>query len=101
MIKMEITLNEKKIEKAGLTCEDVEMQISEIMNKHGIFKRDEKGNWIENGDKYDYARFGKIIWELEEEEWFFQFVKKWIWDVDGNKNNVLQFCKQHGYGKSK
>ncbi len=98
MIKMEITLNAKAIEKAGFTCEDIEIKISEIMNRHGIFKKDEKGVWIENGDKYDYARFGKIILEFKEQDWFFRFVKRCIWNVGGEKNNVIRTFKQRGYG---
>ncbi len=96
MISMEIVLDAEKIKNGNFSYEDIENNIKIVFNKNGIYKQDKNGKWLENGDKTDYARFIKVMYELIEKEWFVPFVKKWIWNVDGNKNNVLKFFKEEG-----
>lgn len=95
MIKMEIQMNEKKIEQiSSYTKEQVYDMIDFVASSKGIAKKDHQGVFIGNNDSQDFANFGKIVLYLKEQEWFLPFVEKWYLYVGDEKDNLAKHYKK-------
>ena len=95
MMKMEIEIDEEKIiENNEYSVKEVYEKINDIAKNAGITKREKCGLFVGNDDEKDFAHFGIIILDLKNEEWFMLYVKKWIWYVEGEAEDILEHYRQ-------
>ena len=91
MVRMLIKFNEEKILKdSKYTLEEINDLTSEILNKQNIVNKDEKGIWFGNGDDEDFSRFSVAISKLAKSEWCSEYIEAWIWDINGEIEDVME-----------
>ncbi|MDE6913991.1 MAG: hypothetical protein K2P35_09890 [Lachnospiraceae bacterium] len=95
MMKMEVQMDEKKIEKSGeYSVEQINTMVSEVARKKGITKRNDEGLYIGNGDDKDFSNFGRIVLYLKDQDWFLPFVKTWILYADEETDDMATYFKK-------
>ncbi len=98
MISMEIAFDTRKVKKNGkYTLSDILEKLNNVMENNGITRKDKNGFYVGNEDDKDLGRFICAIGDLREEEWFFPFLKKWMWYVDNSRNDMLKHYLAQGY----
>lgn len=95
MIKMEISLNTDQIEREGkYSSAEIQGQIDSLMQRLHT-KKAGNGVFVGTGSKNDYANFGSAILILKKQPWFWPYIDKWMWDVDGRMNDVAQHYREN------
>lgn len=83
MLKLEIKMNEDKIQKEQkYTVESIYQALEKTFEKQHLQKRigEDGVLWFfGTGDPRDYGAFGAIITALKEKAWFMDYVTRWIW----------------------
>lgn len=97
MMKMKIKLDEQKIKESGeYTVDEMYKKIDNLAKKVNITRKDKEGAFVGNNDRYDLASFIRIVLTLKDCNWFKPFVKEWLWDENGEVEDVVEFYNLKG-----
>ena len=97
MMRMKIKLNEEKARENGkYTVEEMYKKIDDLAKKVNITKKDKEGAFVGNNDRYDLVSFIRIVLTLKDCNWFKPFVKEWLWDENGEVEDVVEFYNLRG-----
>ncbi len=95
MIKMEIKLDEKKIEKTTeYTVREIENIINREISKRGITQKDDMGFFIGNGNSEDFSNFAKAVIYLRSQDWFLGVVKRWMLYMENETDDLAKIYKK-------
>ncbi|MEG0614124.1 MAG: hypothetical protein RR540_00090 [Oscillospiraceae bacterium] len=82
MLKVEIVMDEEKILAEGkYPLKDVYFTLDKVFFSKKLKKLGE-GIYCDNGSEQDFANLWVVIFALQEQEWFADNVKKWLWYND-------------------
>lgn len=93
MLKLEIKMDDKKIISEHIyKIESIYQTLEEIFSKYRLRMEKEADGTIYfygTGDPRDYGAFGSLITSLKEQEWFMNYVVRWVWynSDDGHNEN--------------
>lgn len=93
MLKLEIRLDEEKIQEQGkYTLDFLQKTLIQAFEKYQIdhtITADGTLSFVGSGRARDYGCFGKMITTLKQRKWFMEYVIKWIWynSDDGEDEN--------------
>lgn len=83
MLKLEIKMDDRRILQDGrYKIDSVYQIIEEAFKKRHLrkeIKEDGTRVFYGTGDSRDYGAFGLLITTFQEQEWFMQYVVKWLW----------------------
>ncbi len=83
MLKLEIKLDDDKVEKEGkYTTSGIYGTVDKVFSQYDFNKEilsDGTHCYYGNGKPKDYGIFGKIITSLKNKEWFIDYLSKWLW----------------------
>lgn len=98
MLKMEIRMNDEKIKAENrYNLEKVYAIINQAFNQMGYFKKKSGENtlvYYDNGEKRDYACFGKLVIALKKQEWFMNNVAVWKLYENVDESNPLNISEE-------
>ena len=96
MLKVEIKLNEKKIEyDARYSISSIYQAIDKAFAKYDFRKEklsDGTVCYYGNGNARDYGTFGRITTSLKDKEWFTPYLTKWLWYNSDDGESENDFC---------
>ena len=96
-MRMKIKLNEEKARENGkYTVEEMYKKIDDLAKKVNITKKDKEGAFLGNNDRYDLASFIRIVLTLKDCNWFKPYVEEWLWDENGEVEDVVKFYNLRG-----
>ena len=96
-MRMKIKLNEEKARENGkYTVEEMYKKIDDLAKKVNITKKDKEGAFVGNNDRYDLASFIRIVLTLKDCNWFKPYVEEWLWDENGEVEDVVKFYNLRG-----
>ena len=96
-MRMKIKLNEEKARENGkYTVEEMYKKIDDLAKKVNKTKKDKEGAFVGNNDRYDLSSFIRIVLTLKDCNWFKPFVKEWLWDENGEVEDVVEFYNLRG-----
>lgn len=93
MLKLEIKLDEEKIREAGKYAPDsLRQTLIQAFAKQQLDSAVEPDGtlfFVGRGQAGDYGCFGKMITTLKNQQWFMEYVVRWIWynSVDGENED--------------
>lgn len=93
MLKLEIKLDEEKIREAGKYNPDSlrQMLVQAFASQRLDYFMEPDGTlfFVGGGNARDYGCFGKMITTLKNQQWFMEYVIRWIWynSDDGENEN--------------
>ena len=97
MMKMKITIDEEKVKNdSEYTVDEMYKKIDDLAKRSDITKKDKDGLYVGNNDRHDLANFGRIIIALKKCEWFMQSVGEWLWDENGEVEDVADYFRVRG-----
>lgn len=96
MLKLEIKLDEGKIREAGRYAPDslrqtliqafVKQQLDSVVESDGTMI------FVGRGQAKDYGCFGKMITTLKNQQWFMEYVVRWLWYNSDDGENEEDFA---------
>ncbi|MBR4982293.1 MAG: hypothetical protein IKY94_07015 [Lachnospiraceae bacterium] len=93
MMSMTIVMDETKIkEQSNLTINETYERLEQIAKQNNISVFD-KSNYKAQNSKNSFVDFGKMVLLLRNKSWFLPFVSVWIWDENGDEEDVLAQCE--------
>lgn len=90
MIRMEIEINEEKLQRQrGISAAAVYRKVDALFAKHGLIKKD-TGIYVKRGDDNDLSAFMIVMGRLREAKWFYPYVASWWFFVgESEVTNVV------------
>ncbi|MCD8045354.1 MAG: hypothetical protein LUE90_01630 [Clostridiales bacterium] len=98
MLKLEIKLDEKKIEaECKYTAENIYRALEQVFSYYKLIEEQTSDGtmWFYgSGDPRDYGSFGRIITSLREKPWFMDYVTKWVWYNSDDSESEDEFFRR-------
>jgi virulence-associated protein VapD len=89
MIRMEIEMNEERLQRQrGISAASVYKKIDAMFAERSIIKQD-TGIYIEAEGRDDLSSFCILMRNLRKAKWFYPYVNRWMFDVDGEVTDVV------------
>lgn len=83
MLKLEIKLNDAKIQREGkYSLDSIQDTLDKAFGKYQFRKEempDGTVSYYGNGRPQDYGTFGRLITTLKDKSWFLPYLEKWLW----------------------